>query len=260
MPKSQFVKRFQVGKNNINHSFGSPLRVVTTALLIFFASQLAAASLVAFALSLGGSGSRLSELNDQAFMQFSYVVLAEGFTAFLILRVLKNRGLSWKHIGLNRSIQISDIVRAVAGFIVFYGLLIGVGLLMALLVPEFKTDQPQDVGFNNLSSYLDQIMAFVTLVALVPIVEEILARGYLYSGLRSRMRFAPAMILTSIIFAVPHLFGGPQLVWGAAINTFVLSIVLVYLREKTGALYASIVVHALNNLVAFGVQFHSSML
>jgi membrane protease YdiL (CAAX protease family) len=31
--------------------------------------------------------------------------------------------------------------------------------------------------------------------------------------------------------------------------------VLVYLRETTGALYAGMLVHALNNLIAFGVHF-----
>jgi membrane protease YdiL (CAAX protease family) len=41
--------------------------------------------------------------------------------------------------------------------------------------------------------------------------------------------------------------------WAAAFDTFILSVVLVYLREKTGALYAGMLVHMLNNLLAFFV-------
>jgi membrane protease YdiL (CAAX protease family) len=49
---------------------------------------------------------------------------------------------------------------------------------------------------------------------------------------------------------------GASLLWAAGVDTFVLSLVLVYLREKTGALYAGMLVHSLNNLIAFGVHFH----
>jgi membrane protease YdiL (CAAX protease family) len=59
--------------------------------------------------------------------------------------------------------------------------------------------------------------------------------------------------MTSFIFGAAHLElgSGSPLVWGAAIDTFLLSVVLVYLREKTGALYAGMLVHMLNNLIAF---------
>jgi membrane protease YdiL (CAAX protease family) len=87
---------------------------------------------------------------------------------------------------------------------------------------------------------------------------EILVRGYLYSGLRSNWKFLPAALLTSLMFGLAHLQlgSGAAVVWAAGIDTFVLSMVLVYLREKTGVLYAGILVHALNNLIAFGVHFN----
>ncbi|MGH9351096.1 MAG: lysostaphin resistance A-like protein, partial [Terriglobia bacterium] len=90
-----------------------------------------------------------------------------------------------------------------------------------------------------------------------PLGEETLVRGYLYSGLRKYWRFWPALLFTSLLFGAAHLeFGaGGPLVWAAAIDTFLLSVVLCYLRERTGALYAGILVHMLNNLIAFGVHF-----
>ena len=93
---------------------------------------------------------------------------------------------------------------------------------------------------------------------LPPIGEETLMRGYLYSGLRSRLHFWPALLITSLLFGVAHLstgVSGP--LWAAAVDTFILSAVLVYLREKTGALYAPIMLHGLNNLVAFFAHFYT---
>jgi membrane protease YdiL (CAAX protease family) len=59
------------------------------------------------------------------------------------------------------------------------------------------------------------------------------------------------------MFGLAHLQlgSGTAVVWAAGIDTFLLSLVLVYLREKSGVLYAGMLVHALNNLIAFGVHF-----
>ena len=71
------------------------------------------------------------------------------------------------------------------------------------------------------------------------------------------MRFIPAMLLASGLFGLAHLWSGidGSLLWAAGIDTFLLSLVLVFLREKTGALYAGMLVHALNNIIAFSIHF-----
>lgn len=241
-------------------SFGRPLAVVATALAVFIASQFLASLLIYGFLELTNSPAGFEDLSQSTLTQFSYILLAEILAVSLVLKIVKMRGLSLAAIGLGRRIKLSDISKALLGFGAFYVILIIVGLILTVVAPEFRTDQPQDIGFDNLSGYLDQILVFVALVFFPPVAEEILARGYLYSGLRSKWSFAPAMLLTSFIFAAAHLPGSKGLVWGAAINTFVLSVVLVYLREKTGALYACVILHAMNNAVAFGVHFHGSML
>jgi membrane protease YdiL (CAAX protease family) len=67
------------------------------------------------------------------------------------------------------------------------------------------------------------------------------------------------MLVTSLLFGLAHLQSGDNgaLIWGAALDTFILSLVLVYLRESTGALYAGILIHSLNNLLAFFSHFHA---
>jgi membrane protease YdiL (CAAX protease family) len=99
------------------------------------------------------------------------------------------------------------------------------------------------------------------LVVLPPIAEEILFRGFIYSSLRPKMNKIVAALITSILFALPHLFESSNgLLWVAGCDTFILSMVLVYVREKTDKLWASMLIHGLKNFVAFASLYliHSS--
>lgn len=70
------------------------------------------------------------------------------------------------------------------------------------------------------------------------------------------MGIVSATLITSVLFGLPHLLTGKEgILWVAMIDTFALSLILCFLREKTGSLYASILVHALKNTVAFGAIF-----
>jgi membrane protease YdiL (CAAX protease family) len=234
-------------------NLGGPTRLILTTLLIFLASQIVAAFIAELGLSIIHPGSRQS-LDNSVAAQALYILIAEGLAAWLVLKIVKKRGLSLAVIGLGRKPVRNDLAKALLGFGVFYLLLIIAGVLINAVSPNL-TNQKQDLGFNNLTNGGENLLAFISLVILPPVGEEILVRGYLYSGLRKVWKFVPAMLVTSLFFGAAHLElgnGGP-LVWAAAIDTFLLSIVLVYLREKTGALYAGMAVHMFNNLLAFFV-------
>ena len=239
---------------------GHPAAVILITLLIFLLSQFVAALFVGIGDAIVHPHSSITDvLNQSATFQFFYVLLAEGLAALLTIFIVKRiRRLSLASIGLGRKPQWRDATRALLGAGAFYVLLIVASIIINLVVPGLNKNQTQDIGFNNLNSSLDGILAFVALVFLPPIGEETLVRGYLYSGLRARWRFVPAMLVTSLLFGLAHLQSGSgvSLLWTAAVDTFLLSVVLVYLRERTGALYAGMMVHALNNVVAFGVHFH----
>jgi len=238
---------------------GSPAHVIFNTLAIFIIIQILAAFLVDFVLGIMHPGADVGSLLDNSISgQFFYVLLAEGLVTGLVLLIVRRRKLNLSFIGLGRKPQTRDLWRAAQGFVVFYAALIVVSILINILLPNLNTNQQQNIGFTNISTSSDNLLAFLALVILPPLGEEPLVRGYLFSGLRSRWKFWPAAIFTSLLFGLAHLeFGsGSPLVWAAGIDTFVLSIVLVYLRDKTGALYAGILVHMLNNLIAFGVHFH----
>lgn len=235
-------------------SFGGPVRVVLVGFGIFLASQFLAIFIVeAILTSLQGVQ---TDLLQSAAAQFLYILLSEAAAVGAVLWVLKRRGLKLPAIGLGRLPAWRDLKWAVGGFLAFFGLLFVALTLITFLISGFDVDAPQDVGFNVLTTSTDRIIAFAALVIIPPLGEEVLMRGYLYSGLRSRLRFWPALLLTSVLFGAAHLTTGIDgALWAAGVSTFVLSAVLVYLRERTGALYAPIMVHTANNLVAFLVQF-----
>ena len=122
-------------------------------------------------------------------------------------------------------------------------------LIIKSLTPGVDLDQAQDVGFKNITDSLDIFYAFLVIVIIAPIVEEIVFRGYLYGSLRPRMPWWLAAVIVSLLFGIVH--GQINL----AIDTFFLSMVICYLRDRTGAIWSGIFVHSLKNALAFYILF-----
>jgi membrane protease YdiL (CAAX protease family) len=224
---------------------------------IFLITQIVAMILVEIALGIiHHSIAADSGIDQSAPAQFFYILFAEGGAIWLVLKTLSAFGLSPKKIGLGRRPVGKDVVRGLLGFAAYFAILVVVNAVLSQIFPELNKEQ-QDVGFNILNTPLDKMLALFSLVILPPLGEEILVRGFLFSGLRAKLKFLPAALITSLMFGLAHLQlgSGTAVVWAAGIDTFLLSLVLVYLREKSGVLYAGMLVHALNNLIAFGVHF-----
>ena len=135
-------------------------------------------------------------------------------------------------------------------------------IIIILIASRFSglidVDQPQQIGFDSAAGY-QLIFVFVSLVILPPIAEEVMFRGFLFTSFRQKYRLRFTALFTSILFGIAHLqFGsGAPLLWVAAIDTFVLSMVLCYLREKSGSLWPPILLHAIKNGVAFFALFYA---
>lgn len=234
-----------------NRVFSNPLLIVALTLVVFIISQLIAFLIVQAGHAALGAPSSIDQSTTS---QFFYILAAEGLSIGAVVGILRRAKLSLQAIGWGRRPNLKDVKWAIAGVLVFYGLLIATTALLSALIPSFDAGQPQDVGFKSVITTPDKLLAFISLVILPPLGEETLMRGYLYSGLRSRWRFFPAMLLTSLLFGAAHLSTGESgVLWAAGVTTFVLSVVLVYIREKTGALYAPVLVHMANNFLAFFV-------
>lgn len=225
---------------------------------IFYISQIiAGAGVSIYPLMEGWSNAQTNAwLTNSVGAQFVYILLAETIAIASIWQFLKLFRSNFAAIGLIKP-RWSDIGYGLLAVPVYYVLyLITVGVV-SYLVPGFKIDQTQQIGFENVHGALPLLLTFVSLVIIPPIAEEIMARGFLYSSLKKAMRIIPAALLTSLLFASAHLpmggDAGPLYV--AAVDTFILSLVLIYLREKTGGLAASMTLHAFKNGVAFMALF-----
>ncbi len=88
------------------------------------------------------------------------------------------------------------------------------------------------------------VAAFLSVVIVGPIVEEILFRGLIYGALEKRLRVSGAILVSSFLFALVHL----QVVY--FIPIFCLGLVLGWARWKANSLGLPILIHVLNNGVA----------
>ena len=146
----------------------------------------------------------------------------------------------------------SDIGLAPVGFVVYLLLAVAVSSLFALF-PWFDATEAQDVGFGLYVVGFDRIVAFITLVVLAPIAEEIIFRGWLYGKMREKLNLKLSNTVSMIIsiLLVSVLFGALHMQWNVGVNVFAMSIVLCGLREITGTVYAGILMHMIKNGVAF---------
>lgn len=195
-------------------------------------------------------------VSNAAGAQFAYILLTDIFSIGALYLFVRRHRSNFRVIGLRRP-RWSDAVyglAAVLPYLLVFGLMVAV---VKALVPDFNTGQQQDIGFHGVQGGAQLLLAFVSLVVLPPIAEEIMVRGFIYGSLKKALPVFYAVVFTSLLFAFAHLpeggASGPLYI--AALDTFVLSLILIYLREKTGGLWASMLLHAVKNSIAFMYLF-----
>ena len=235
------------------------LTTIAVGFAIFIGSQLLGGVIASILLPLGAfTASLVPNIADGSVVgRFLTVLIIEIITVLIIWAFLRHNQRPLRFIGLSRP-RWRDAGYGILGFIAYVPVYIVIAATITMLVPGLDTAQSQSIGYDDANRMFELLLVFVGLVILPPIAEEILFRGYIYSSLRSKFSYFVAAIVTSLLFAAPHLFtgsSGEPLLWVAFIDTFALSLVLVHLRERTGRLWAPIVLHALKNGVAFVAVF-----
>lgn len=163
--------------------------------------------------------------------------------------IINKHKTSPEDIGLTRLPKWTDILLTPAGLIAYLILSSLLILLASKVLPGFNVNQVQDTGFGHLNQNYEYVLAFAALVVIAPIAEEILFRGYLYGKLK---KFVPVWVA---ILATSLLFGAIHGTWNVAFDTFSLSIILCLLRETTGNIWSSILLHMTKNGIAFYILF-----
>ncbi len=135
---------------------------------------------------------------------------------------------------------------------------LGIGLGFAMQLASnylpIPKELPVDSFFQNAP---DAWMVALFGVFIAPICEEIAFRGFLYPSLRPWTGRILAAILTSIPFTLLHAQQVGR-AWGPLSLVFIVSLVLVWVRERTNSVACSALVHACYNLSIFAAIFYAS--
>ena len=93
------------------------------------------------------------------------------------------------------------------------------------------------------------ISVFVATSIIAPVIEELFFRGLIYGRLRQAMKPIVAILISSLLFGIFH----GNIVQG--IYAFLIGFVLALVYEKTGALWLSMLGHALINTIGVAVPY-----
>ena len=230
---------------------------------------------------IDGSGSNIGSFLA---VTFSAVSLFAVIYIFLKLKKQKISALGFKRI---KKTDLAWLSLFAIGYIVISA----AALSLASLIPGFDVNQEQEIGFTNPAGW-QLILVFISLVIIPPIVEEASFRGFLYRGLKADFDKKVVLLSGLAIAAIAGIFTGNLVSviaialfvvcsvllakksvimaaaiftsgtfglvhgqWNVAIDTFVLSMVMIALYEKTKNLWACVFLHGLKNFVAFLALF-----
>lgn len=168
--------------------------------------------------------------------------------AILPWKLFKKWKTNREELGLSGLPTWTDIGLAPIGYAV--SILLAYVLTAAFsLFPWFNAAEAQNVGFNNIATGLDRVVAFIALAVVAPIAEELIFRGWLYGKLRAHVNMVISIIIVSLLFAIAHLQ------WNVGVTVFAMSVVNCLLREITGTIYSGTILHIIRNAVAFYAVF-----
>ena len=160
------------------------------------------------------------------------------FSALLFVYLyLWTQNKSFKDIGIEWGAKwylrlLRGSLEGTAAILVSAAVLLGLGLAA---VRGYGAVQPGDIALKLLSG-------FVRYMLVVAFVEEAITRGYIYHYLKSKFTVAGAVLLTSFIFMLMHIFN-PGVTGLALFNIFLLGVVLNLLVLRDRNLWSAIGFH-----------------
>lgn len=236
----------------------SPWLGVIVVVAVYFLSQIIGSLLISiYPLVKHWTASHAEDwLNNSVLAQFVYVLIAEAATIGAVAWFVRRYRQRLEVIGLKKP-HWRDAGYGLVAVPFYYALYLLAVSIIGAFWHGLNVNQTQQIGFTSVHGAVQLVLTFISLVVLPPLAEEIMVRGLLFSSLKKALRLWSAIFVTSLIFGSAHLAEGGAAgpLWIGFIDTFVLSVVLCYLREKTGSLWAGITLHALKNGIAFVALF-----
>jgi membrane protease YdiL (CAAX protease family) len=146
-------------------------------------------------------------------------------------------------LGLGPRIALGAIGLALLAWFVY---ILCAGLLAPLLQPD-QEDVTRELGTNKDELGSVAVAAFL-IVIVAPLSEEMFFRGFMFGGLRRSMSMWPAALISAAVWGSLHLGAGNI---GVAVQLAVFGVILAWLYERSGTLWAPVLAHTINNTIAF---------
>lgn len=227
------------------------LMIIALPTWAFLGFMLAQALIIGLIEVLQKIGVPLDQVSGPLFQTLAGAVIY-ALTLLIVIGVpwlVKKARTTKEELGMQRLPSLMDFVWVPAGAVAYLVLTAIITVLAMSFLTFVNYDQVQDTGFTNMGTQAEYILAFIMLVIVAPIAEELLFRGYVLGKLRKYAPLWIAILITSILFAIVHF------AWNVGLDVFALSIVLCVLRVVSGSLWPSIMLHMLKNGVAFYFLF-----
>jgi uncharacterized protein len=208
---------------------------VVIALVLYLVLQvLVGIVLVLGNIELSSTEGTLLLLGGVALATLLSVGLTVAFRWRLSLYSIGLRSVSWRWI----------LIGSGSGLL---GWVANVGIVSAYIWLTGDTSNPQEPLTNAAQeSTLEFTLLLVLGAVVLPLAEELLFRGILYTWLR-RWGVAVAVGVSAVVFGLAH---GVSVVLPAAI---MLGILTALIYEKSGSVWPAVMVHVANNAIVFAV-------
>lgn len=167
---------------------------------------------------------------------------------------VRRNKISWRSLGfvppsmkvewLLAAVLVSLVLIPVRGFAGAFVEMVINGNLDSLIIRGdllFAGAEPNIVNF---------LVSFLIIGVLVPVSEELYFRGLLYRWFQLRFRYWPAILLSSVLFALAHYDS-----LSVIISSFVLGMANAIAMERTKSIWVPIVMHAVTNGTAVIIMY-----
>ncbi len=166
----------------------------------------------------------------------------------LLYVLMKKTHVTFRQLKLGRP-KWGDLGYALLGFGAYFMIAQIVYVLIHAFVPMINLNQTQELGIKSVEGPA-LIIVFITIVIAPALVEELMFRGYLLQRFwSSNMSYILSAVLVSGLFGLAHM----QV--NVAIDTFILSMVMMFVLRERNSLWATIGMHFLKNSLAFLALF-----
>lgn len=186
-----------------------------------------------------GIGAAPLLLPDEGWVMSVYVLVYQPLQFIPILVLIRMRGGSFTDLGLRKAQP--NVLAIGCGFLI---LLLFVNMVNNLIMLALGVDV-QAQQFSGLLESLDQpAFLLITGILFAPLFEEMIFRGFLFGGLRQRLGWTRAALVSSAIFGAGHLS------IAAFIPTFSLGFLFAYLYQRSNSIWPGIILHTIINSVS----------